>query len=68
MESNSKPNRIQCSENSKTLLDEQGCKYPIKPRGIIQVKGKGDMKTYWINEGSGAVPPPMKKKVEGMFT
>ena len=50
------------------MLDEQGCKYPIKPRGIIQVKGKGDMKTYWINEGSGAVPPPMKKKVEGMFT
>ena len=53
MESNSQKNRIHCSEASARLLREQCPKIRIFPRGTIEVKGKGEMKTYWIHtEGS----------------
>ena len=53
MESNSQMNRIHCSELSATLLKEQCPKIRIYPRGEIEVKGKGTMKTFWIHtEGS----------------
>ena len=54
MESNSVKNRIQCSKESADLLVNQNCKYPIKSRGTIEVKGKGEMHTFWINEGVGS--------------
>jgi len=50
MESNSQMNRIHCSEISATLLREQCPKIRIYPRGEIEVKGKGTMKTFWIHE------------------
>lgn len=43
MESNSKANRILCSERSYKLLKEQVPAMKTKKRGKIQVKGKGDM-------------------------
>lgn len=49
MESNSKANRIHCSEVSTKLLKQQHCTYPIKSRGKIKVKGKGEMYTSWVN-------------------
>jgi hypothetical protein len=53
MESNSEVNRIHCSEASAKLLREQCPKIKIFPRGTIEVKGKGEMKTYWVHtEGS----------------
>ena len=65
MESNSKPNRVQCSESSVDLLKEQGfSKYQIKSRGTISVKGKGDMKTYWINEGPGALASKTRNSLD----
>lgn len=48
MESNSIANRILCSERSCKLLKEQAPNIPIHKRGTIKVKGKGEMKTYWI--------------------
>jgi class 3 adenylate cyclase len=55
MESNSKQNKILCSKKSAEILKTQNCPYPIRARGVINVKGKGDMYTYWINEGYDAV-------------
>lgn len=53
MESNSEKNRIHCSEPSATLLRNQCPRMRIFPRGSIDVKGKGEMKTFWIHtEGS----------------
>ena len=53
MESNSQINRIHCSEAAATLLRDQCPKIRIFPRGTIEVKGKGEMKTFWVHtEGS----------------
>ena len=55
MESHSEKNRIHCSETSANLLREQCPRVRIFPRGSIEVKGKGEMKTSWIHrEGSFA--------------
>ena len=43
MESNSKPNRIHCSSTSAALLAEQSQDMPLRSRGLIPIKGKGDM-------------------------
>lgn len=51
MESNSKENSIHCSERSAMLLKEQAPEISLVCRGWISVKGKGDMKTYWVEEG-----------------
>ena len=48
MESNSKANRILCSEASYKILMGQAPEISAKKRGRIAVKGKGDMDVYWI--------------------
>jgi len=50
MESNSVRNRILCSEVSYDLLKQQAPNFPVKKRGKIAVKGKGDMHTFWIGD------------------
>ena len=45
MESSSMPGRIQLSEQSAALLDED---FVIEERGTVEVRGKGSMKTYWL--------------------
>jgi class 3 adenylate cyclase len=47
MESHGIPGTIQMSAASRQLLDG---KYRLKPRGIIEVKGKGQMET-WLLDG-----------------
>ena len=51
MESNSKPGRIMCSEDSYELLstNSKDSTFTIESRGLIKVKGKGDMKCYFVN-------------------
>lgn len=50
MESNSKVNRIHCSDASAQLLRTQ-CPYlPLSSRGKIKIKGKGEMVTWWVND------------------
>ncbi|KAG7232193.1 hypothetical protein INR49_009452 [Caranx melampygus] len=39
--------KIQCSSSSFYLLEEIGG-YVLECRGMLQVKGKGDMVTYWL--------------------
>lgn len=51
MESNSAPNLIHCSDASAELIREQAPDLKLFSRGSITVKGKGDMKTFWVHEG-----------------
>jgi len=50
MESNSHPRRIQVSERTANLIKVQCPEIKLLYRGEIHVKGKGEMKTYWVNE------------------
>eukprot|EP00980_Cylindrotheca_fusiformis_P018327 scaffold5977_cov98-Cylindrotheca_fusiformis.AAC.4 len=54
MESSSKPNRIHCSLASAEILAKQCPSLPVKSRGVIPIKGKGEMHTCWVNEGIGS--------------
>uniref|UniRef100_A0A915CRS4 guanylate cyclase n=1 Tax=Ditylenchus dipsaci TaxID=166011 RepID=A0A915CRS4_9BILA len=49
MQSNCAPNQIQMSEPTAMMLMEVD-KYKLTKRGIVKVKGKGDVNTYWLNE------------------
>ncbi|KAK3597533.1 hypothetical protein CHS0354_018132 [Potamilus streckersoni] len=48
MESNSVPQRIHMSSSTKSIL-ERFEEYEFEERGEIEIKGKGKMKTYWLN-------------------
>lgn len=47
MEATSEAMQIHISESTKELLSPS---YKVKKRGEIQVKGKGTMKTYWLEK------------------
>lgn len=47
METTSLPLKIHCSEGFKRVLDKLGG-YDLVERGMIPIKGKGEMKTYWL--------------------
>lgn len=47
MESNGEPLRIHISEQCKDALDKIGG-YIIEERGLVYMKGKGEVKTYWL--------------------
>ncbi|KRX24280.1 Guanylate cyclase 32E [Trichinella nelsoni] len=47
MESNGMPLKIHCSESTKLALDKLGG-YLLDERGLIPLKGKGEMRTYWL--------------------
>jgi class 3 adenylate cyclase len=49
MESSSETNRIHCSERAANLLREQDDRITIENRGVITVKGKGQMLTCWVS-------------------
>ncbi|XP_035231048.1 atrial natriuretic peptide receptor 1-like [Stegodyphus dumicola] len=47
MESTGLPLRIHCSESFKQLLEKMKG-YVLEERGIVNIKGKGQMRTYWL--------------------
>ncbi|XP_077552282.1 soluble guanylate cyclase 88E-like [Haemaphysalis longicornis] len=51
MESTSEALRIHISQKTKDFLDEN--KWLIQERGTVDVKGKGSMKTYWLQGKKG---------------
>ncbi|KAK3795911.1 hypothetical protein RRG08_040706 [Elysia crispata] len=70
MESNGEPMRIHCSKATRDLLYSTG-RYKIEPRGAIEIKGKGQMETFWItgrtdmgesNDSMTCLWKPKKKK------
>ncbi len=53
METSSLKMRVQISENTQRLLDNN--EWDIRERGTIRLKGKGMVKTYWLNYRKTAV-------------
>nr|XP_006817694.1 PREDICTED: guanylate cyclase 32E-like [Saccoglossus kowalevskii] len=49
MESNGLPLKIHCSPSCKTILDKIGG-YTTVERGLISMKGKGEILTYWLED------------------
>lgn len=67
MESNSKANRILCSESAFKILMEQAPDISAKKRGRIAVKGKGEMDVYWIGlkeVASGTAYDPIQAELD----
>lgn len=58
MESSGEPNRCQCTEATIKLLDKDSRSIIVEKRGVVNVKGKGEMETYWLNlnEKSNRIP------------
>ena len=52
MQTNGESGKIHISNKSKDLLDIFG-DFVILPRGEVQIKGKGSMKTYWLDSATG---------------
>lgn len=48
MESNSEENQIHCSAAAAALLSEQAPEMHLISRGVISIKGKGKMETFWL--------------------
>ncbi|XP_055300663.1 atrial natriuretic peptide receptor 1-like isoform X3 [Sitodiplosis mosellana] len=48
MESNGEPLKIHISQSTKTILDKFGT-FDISERGLVEMKGKGKLRTYWLN-------------------
>ncbi|VDM98932.1 unnamed protein product [Thelazia callipaeda] len=46
MDSSGIAGKIQVTEETKNILEKEG--FEFECRGVIKVKGKGDMKTYFI--------------------
>jgi len=53
MESTCKPMHIQLSESTMLLVKDSGIE--LTPRGFVEVKGKGSMKTYYVKHDPGEV-------------
>jgi adenylate cyclase len=45
MESSGAPGRVHISEETAELVSDQFC---VKERGLVEVKGKGSLRTYWL--------------------
>ena len=58
MESNGEPLRIHISAQCKDALDKVGG-YIVEERGLVQMKGKGEVKTYWL---TGATEKAIQKR------
>lgn len=56
MESNSLPGLVQCSNVSAALLEDTDI--PISRRGTIEIKGKGEMETFFVGHDA---PMPQRR-------
>jgi class 3 adenylate cyclase len=64
MESTSVSGRIQCSERSAALIRQQSRDISLQPRGVIAIKGKGEMETVWILEKLTSLPEGAAEPLE----
>ena len=52
MESSSLPMQVQCSQATHDLLKSSGVDFGLSPRGEIQIKGKGLMHTFFLDQSN----------------
>lgn len=50
MESNSVPMRIHISEDTANLITFSGINVKLEDRGELEIKGKGKMRTFFVEE------------------
>jgi len=56
MEAASAPGHILCTERAMKLVSKQAPEIPLFFRGEVPVKGKGSMRTYWVQHMAPAPP------------
>lgn len=66
MESTSEPRRIHISLATYSLLKKTGC-YLCEERGLIFIKGKGEMRTFWLKgeDKSKIIAMTTQSRLEG---
>lgn len=66
MESNGEPLKIHISQTTKTILDKFGT-FDVTERGLVEMKGKGKMYTYWLNgeQNSETYTKPTAASISG---
>ncbi|XP_028968121.1 guanylate cyclase 32E [Galendromus occidentalis] len=62
MESTGEALRIHISETCKKLLEKSGG-FNIEERGLTMIKGKGEMRTYWLQGKADQSPPKLSQSV-----
>ena len=69
MESNSLPGKVHCSHEAAEDLRRQlalqpsgGAAIELHSRGTIPIKGKGYMRTFWVNAAVAAVAPSTQEQ------
>ncbi|XP_017791618.1 PREDICTED: soluble guanylate cyclase 89Da-like [Habropoda laboriosa] len=53
MQTTSLPGKVHISSDTKALLPQ--ARYHVESRGLVWVKGKGDMETYWLSDKLEAI-------------
>ena len=67
MESTSENMRIQCTDMTYRLLrDSRTHVFDLESRGSIEVKGKGKMSTWFINDAKESLPGERDKMGDSM--
>jgi hypothetical protein len=65
MESTGEPRRVQCSAATAALLLNSG-RHTLRRRGVIAVKGKGSVETFWLTGRIGrGVRRPRSTRASG---
>ena len=66
METNSLSMRIQCSDRAADILKKQAPDMNLESRGLIPIKGKGEMSTFFINGYTGSSPPVKPGEIDNV--
>lgn len=54
MESTSRPGKVQVSSSTAALLAQFPDLFVVEPRGLVDVKGKGLLLTYWVSSNAAS--------------
>ncbi|KAI0212173.1 Guanylate cyclase D [Lamellibrachia satsuma] len=57
MESNGKPMRIHISQQTRDAICKADDTFIVRPRGQVELKGKGVVTSYWLEGKHGFLPP-----------
>lgn len=64
MESTSEANRVQCTEETANLIQEQSPTLSVEHREMMEIKGRGELDTYFLNLPQDGKLPEFLSSVE----